>query len=509
MRKISSYLVASLLCASSQAQEIMIVGDKAYPVEDIEKVEVCKNIGESGVSGVVNSKGCHSLFDEALKVTGLADSLTMCRDLDYDDNEYHGASAFKCGFNCTYPSQHLYGYTLFVETDSVYEANGLKNLDDLRKYAKKVYDEVYPNDANVKDETNRRNSLNRFVAYHILDRMIKQSDFIVGVINQSGVKVNVGCCQYVEHYETMNNTLLKIYQRADSNYYLNAKSVFNLKNGKEITKDSETGVPVAKAGKDNCQAVNGYVYSIHDMLVYDTKTKNMIENERIRMDLTYLTPEFQTNELKLKRNDYAWVIPNDYLRNVRVEGTMDQLYWPNSFRAYSENSWTNLHTDEMMYIGSGKISIRLPRVPKGKYELRMATYANNNRPKNVTFSINDKVVKENVDLSASGLTELIGGTIPKDTSDDEENLKTDKELRSHGIMKAPNIIPILNNNMSLRDQSYCYRLIICEFESDGESDNWLNINVLGDKASIETYLDYIELCPESIYNNSSTPEDIW
>ena len=68
------------------------------------------------------------------------------------------------------------GYTAFVETDSVYAAHGIYNISDLKAYAAKVYDEMYPEDAAIADPTDRRNSLNRFVSYHLLDRMGTKSN---------------------------------------------------------------------------------------------------------------------------------------------------------------------------------------------------------------------------------------------------------------------------------------------------------------------------------------------
>ena len=37
-------------------------------------------------------------------------------------------------------------FTAFVETDSVFEANGIHNLDELIQFANTIYHESYPDD---------------------------------------------------------------------------------------------------------------------------------------------------------------------------------------------------------------------------------------------------------------------------------------------------------------------------------------------------------------------------
>src|SRR5690606_32353561 len=76
------------------------------------------------------------------------------------------------------PHKRLYGFTALIESNATYSANGINSIDDLKSYASQVYDAVYPEDANITDITDRHNSLNRFVAYHLLDRNIPREFFI-------------------------------------------------------------------------------------------------------------------------------------------------------------------------------------------------------------------------------------------------------------------------------------------------------------------------------------------
>lgn len=114
-----------------------------------------------------------SIFCEALRLTGLADSLTRYEDekytVAYDStitsnkgwivaygSQDGGGSKQQPTF---YPEKRYFKYTAFVEQNSVLRAAGINNLDDLKTYAKQVYDQSYPEDAGKydKDFKDRRN----------------------------------------------------------------------------------------------------------------------------------------------------------------------------------------------------------------------------------------------------------------------------------------------------------------------------------------------------------------
>ena len=126
-----------------------------------------------------------SIFVEALKYTHMDDSLTKYIDDKYSVSEdsINGDIA-KVRFGgrdnkVTYPRTRYFKFTAFVEPNSVYAKKGINTLEDLKAYAKKVYDATYPEDAGKYDDdpTNRKNPLNRFVSYHLMDRMGNYSDW--------------------------------------------------------------------------------------------------------------------------------------------------------------------------------------------------------------------------------------------------------------------------------------------------------------------------------------------
>ena len=116
-----------------------------------------------------------TLFMEAFALTHMKDSMMLYMDESYScspdsTEEGHTFSTATEYDNVFYMAKRYYGYTAFVEQDEVYAEHGIYTIDDLIAYAKQVYDEAYPEDADVEDFTDRRNSLNRFVSYHFLDR---------------------------------------------------------------------------------------------------------------------------------------------------------------------------------------------------------------------------------------------------------------------------------------------------------------------------------------------------
>ena len=117
-----------------------------------------------------------SLFTQALFLTGLSDSLYAYMDNTYSvglDSINKGIVFHRSGANyyMYYPATRTKRFTALVETNKVFADAGINNLDDLKHYAKEVYDVMYPNDAGMYDDdwTHRKNPLNRFIACRITE----------------------------------------------------------------------------------------------------------------------------------------------------------------------------------------------------------------------------------------------------------------------------------------------------------------------------------------------------
>ena len=124
-----------------------------------------------------------TIFGQALKLTNMSDSLTKYMDLDYsvsDDSATIGVP-IRYGnqdWKAKYPEKRFHKFTALVEPDAVFKRHNINNINDLIAYAKKVYDKTFPKDAGLYDDdfTNRKNPLNRFVSYHLIDGRIGYDD---------------------------------------------------------------------------------------------------------------------------------------------------------------------------------------------------------------------------------------------------------------------------------------------------------------------------------------------
>ena len=93
----------------------------------------------------------------------------------------------------------------------------------------------------------------------------------------------------------------------------------------------------------------------------------------------------------------------------------------------------------------------------------------------------------------------------------------DAFLRSNGWMKGPASYYNANSEAggtkgsnSFRGLNNALRCIVGTFTTDGKTDHYLTIKTLEPLyGNSEFMLDYIELCPSTVYNNKTYPEDKW
>jgi len=114
-----------------------------------------------------------SIFSSALNLTGLSDSLRLIEDKNYvpvtNFPDISGSG------HVPSPEYRKFGYTVLIETNEVFAANGINSLADLKAKAA----EWYPaGSAFTNDFTNRNNSLNQFISYHLINKTINYNNFI-------------------------------------------------------------------------------------------------------------------------------------------------------------------------------------------------------------------------------------------------------------------------------------------------------------------------------------------
>jgi uncharacterized surface protein with fasciclin (FAS1) repeats len=405
-----------------------------------------------------------SLFAEALFVTGMNDSLMMTEDYSYEQKLMPNS---RSGSGSSYywtPPFLKHGATVFVESDSTYQAHGINNLDDLKRYAAGIYDEVYPADREVADLTNRRNSLNRFVSYHLMNRAQAANEFISADIEYFYVR-GTTIYQYMEMM--CPYTMLEI----SSGNLINKR-----KNGDAIRFLSV-----------NNEAINGYYHEIDDILTYDKGMEDDVLNKRLRIDIASMIPEFITNKLRRKDiGDYdRWYIPQGYMSTLWFSENTQANY-------ISCTCWCNMDGDEFMMGNKYDLTLRLPPIPAGTYEIRCGFAAYGNRGV-MQIYFDGAPCGIPVDMNKTGSDPQIGWIIDSQTEDD--GVQNDKMMHNRGYMKGPNTIYVKTHASTMRDDSQPLRKILTTRTFDKTEPHLLRFKSVEDRTDRQCHLDYMEFIP--------------
>ena len=148
----------------------IIDGDNEVENGIIHIVDKAINPVEMNVPQLIASCNFFSIFNEALNVTGFKDSLALDLDMSYI---WDPTATAGVGTPSYYPKLKYHKYTGFIETDDVFNTNGIYALADLKVFAKKWYG------TEDRDNTQSpRNALHKFVSYHFLNREIPYNGIV-------------------------------------------------------------------------------------------------------------------------------------------------------------------------------------------------------------------------------------------------------------------------------------------------------------------------------------------
>lgn len=473
-----------------------------------------------------------TLFAWALEKTGWADYM----DTHIEDETYtiHGDSVV-----ARYNPNHFFGghevferfpekreikYTVFVEPDSILRSLGIKDTTDLIKHAKKVYDETFSKDAGLydKDYRNEKNPLNRFVAYHILDRMANYYSLTIDQPANSEFDARpnfvTDSIDIDEYYETMcSHTILKVTDVREG-LFINRK---RFKTAIKVTGarvfdpiESTEFNPEVKGKYDGYQSnfTNGCYLYVDNFVEYDTKnTIGEALNVRMRIDATTLSPDFMTSGGRnIKRNSSDIQKGAGYIMMGYKPGFVKNfIFNDDTFLGVHQrevcSSWEN---DMVACLGNFDIKFKLPPVPAGQtYEVRLGCNSGNARTVvQVYFDDNltgDIPCGTPVDLRRFAYD--YGWDMDELNWSEEKRSELDKSLRNQGVMKGPDSFKIGNDNMRNEGNQMCMRHIMTTKYFEQNHDYYIRLRQVLDNGA-EMSLDYIEIVPKTIYNGSK-PED--
>lgn len=298
-----------------------LVNDSSYIIKKdiavhngiIHKIDKVLNPTREGIAMIIAKDKKFSIFYDALTATGLIDSMLLITDKSFDpslliQSELTPKSA-GLWFYSEYPTIRKFGYTVFMESNSTMYAHDIRNFEALKLYAKRIYDEVYPEDADVKDLTNRKNSLNRFVAYHMVNKQLNLSKIIDAYDTDHMIKTK----DMYEYIETMcPNTLIEVTKER-----LSGKT--NLLNIHLSSEDNQTKV-IRITNYNDKTAVNGVYHEIDDMLVYSYDVANMMASKRLRFEAASFFPELTNNNMRGLGNtlpNKQYKLPRGYIDRIK------------------------------------------------------------------------------------------------------------------------------------------------------------------------------------------------
>lgn len=513
-----------------------------------------------------------SIYNEAIKATQINklmeahedDTYTIGKDsCDWTNGKLciHVASEVD---NVAYPKKRYFNFTAFVVPDAILaEKYGITTLDDLRKKAHEIYDPLYPEDADVTDETDRRNALNKFISYHVLDRY---GDYYTLTANDNDLISNAF---YRNKYDIrdwygtlMPHSTMKFSfpSGSQTGLYINRRGIQShadergvFVQGSKVTAPEEYKVVPTTA-------VNGIYHYIDDIVAYDATMQQVVMDDHIRVNSTAISPDFMTKltDGEVARghtsgdgNKYGnsqgenWNPLTNKDRSVGFKSGYTRNF------TFSEN--THMHVrnrmmwfwcyegDEIIFKGRYDFTIKLPSVPAGTYEVRIQTCTGFNTRGIVQPYIDGVPQGEPQDLRPSGQdifgwksdNDITGEVVRNNRELSEEELEKkkqeaiaafDKEIHAKGWVKAPKCcVSSLGNTAyegsgSMRDLNNVNRWVIGTFTTDGKSDHYLRLQQMTNNPNdyddfydnnYELNLDFIELVPSTVYNNPEWPESLY
>ena len=489
-----------------------------------------------------------SIFYDALRQTGLSDTLKQYLDLSYPRPEYDSTYAclemtgrvaveYETGYEnysngqqqrVIWPDQRLFKYTLFVVSDSVLQrVYGINTVNDLKAKAKSVY----PEGALLPD-TDRNSSLYKLMSYHILPCWLESS--LLNYTNKYIVDDYMKACpdsiDMEDFYETLQHSIMRISTPYDKgsgnngkNIYINRKGTVSAGNLEAVGIRIWRWVEVPEISTDN--ALNGGYYFVDSLLFFDQHTKNAL-NTRIRVMFSTLSPDFINSGARGRMRQTlgdrpttfaVYSFKDGYCKNITVNN--DQTLFA---VRYQDRNWDIMYHDDFILKGNYDISFKIPAVPvSGFYEVRIATtvYAENryrNMFGNILFytrNRNDEFIpcSSPVDMTIMTTDPKIGYIRDLDLEGDtdeetERNIHAnDKLMRSHGYMKYPDSFSTFGSN--LRDHYTNFRKIVCEMYMEPGQDYYLRFRQLNGNLNSYLSLHFLEIVPYSIYSGENGPED--
>lgn len=468
-----------------------------------------------------------SIFCEALRKTGIADSLMRYKDETYPEIDPDSTDERNKPFNVKYgstwdngrqvpkdqpsfyPAKRFYKFSAFVEKNSVYEKKGIHNLEELEQRCIEWY-----GSEDLDNPKSRKNPLNKFVSYHIIDRMGAYNEWLVSMNFDKNVglkdKFRPSEVDPEDFFETLLPHSIIRFSHSAGGMYLNRKGT-----PKSFT---ERGILVEPTDQSDrlMSTDNGNYFYIDDILKYDMATRENVLATRIRLNGSVLSPDFMNSGARIRHivdekhnNNFMQVYKRGYLTNFDFnEQTTLGL-------RQEDPTWRHFQGSGVCISGKYDVKIKLPSVPvSGTWEIRLGYTKGGDRGAAQVYlaEVDDNTSFENIQYMPCGIpvdftyNDLQDMGWQSDSDDDMEYNRTiDKSMRNRGYMKAPLVITANENarkNINDGDSwNTVVRRILVRQTFDANKTYWLRFRQVVDDPLLYMSLDYLEIVPKKVYDD--------
>ena len=400
-----------------------------------------------------------SIFAEALRLTHLNDSMAETYDTSFR-NPFTSEFVNVLGYKMKTLQQRRLGYTVLAEPDDVFLSAGISSIDDLTQLARQYY-----GTADADDPTSRENALNRFVAYHLLDRQMSTNTLIYQGRNTSLTAMD----KRYEYYETMLRYRL-----------------IEVKAGNKINTQRDGTFVGLDESHSNISGMNGFIHRLTDLLVYDEQVMQQdVLNKRIRFDAYAIPPQLTNNNIRWKLNNLdgfgGFTMSPDYC------GDYFRFNDASKFIMWSSDYWTNYQSDEISVRGWYDVTVRMLPVPPGTYEIRLG-YSARSWGGIAQLFVDGQIIGIPVSFNYTGEQPQIGWISDEQTTDN--GAENDKMMRNRGYMKGPNSVYAINGQKTLRQNVGSLRFIVGTFTFQDYAPHYFRVKNIESELG-EFHFDYL------------------
>jgi uncharacterized surface protein with fasciclin (FAS1) repeats len=496
-----------------------------------------------------------SLFYEALVATKVRKEIELIEDVTYSKNQpkykYRSHTHSEVGW---VPEKKKYGFTAFVEPDSIYRAKfeeyGIDtskgDLHALYDLAVKLYDPVFGSgDELHRDDLKEGwkfenlmdsiNPLKRFIRYHIMNRYVPGTNKLTSMEIPEHGKYPFGfdatLVNPTEWYTTLlPHTMLKVSMltmnkdeqgrdcRGDDRDKV--KGFFLNRRYGETSDYQFRGSYIIKDVEDEYEndALNGHYFYVDDIVAFTTDVRDKVQNMRIRMDFSTVFPEVMTNDMRDEGN-YLGDDPNETPDESNEPKNGKNRYFPDGYLdGVTVNNDGHLvlrrphlyywswQGDEWNLFGDYDMTFRIPPVPfSGEWQFRLGFCAIPTRGVMQVY-FDGKPQGIPLDMTKNLDTDMYLGDRYKSYDaymkmTDEEKAEYQKVLKNLGAYDDGRSQLIGQKDHPLGNANGMYRRILCQTDIDATKDHYIRFRVASDGKgnNNEFMFDFFEMVPKSVY----------